>query len=161
MSFTIVLYALLISSGMDTETPDEFLQILASSNVETWIEHQFTGNSHDGILPDSITSIIGSKRSLSVEPGEKILEDVEGGYRVIYPLTRWTWRMDGGRIGSVCGESIIEWHPGGYTWVVIPFMVDEGTSIGRKESICMGITITASIALIGIIAVWYAKRRYG
>ena len=161
MSFTIMLCALIISSGMDTETPDAFLVVLASSDAETWIEHQFSSNSESEIHPDSIRSIIGEKRNLSVELGEKILEDVEGGYRVIFPLSRWTWRMDGGRIGSVSGESIIEWHPGGYTWVSIPFMIDEGTSIGRKETLCMGITITALIALIGIVAVWYAKRRYG
>ncbi len=161
MSLVILLYALIISSGMDTETPDAFLDILAASDAEIWVEHQFSGNSQTEIHPDSIRSVIGPKRNLSVEPGEKILEDVEGGYRVIFPLSRWTWRMDGGRIGSVSGESIIEWHPGGYTWVTIPLMMDEGASIGRKESLCMGITITASIALIGIIAVWYAKRRYG
>ncbi len=160
MSLVILLYSLTVCSAMDTETPDDFLEILASSDAEIWIEHQLMGNSQAEIHPDSIKSVLESKRSLSVESGERILQDVEGGYKVVFPESRWIWRMDGGRIGSVTGETVIEWHPGGYSWVTVPLMIDEGKVIGRKESMCMGVTITAAIFLIGIIAVWYAKRRY-
>ena len=103
---------------------------------------------------------IESLRSLSVEPGERILEDIEDGYRVIFPESRWTWRMEGGRIGSVRGESVVEWRPGGYNWTAIPVFSEEGASIGRKESLCMGATMMAAIGLVGVIAIWYAKRRY-
>ncbi len=160
MSLIFLLYSLIVPMAMNTETPDEFLEILASSDAEIWVEHQLTGNSPEEIQADSIRSVLELKRSLSVDSGERILQDVEGGYRVIFPETRWTWRMDGGRIGSVSGETIIEWHPGGYSWVTVPLMKDEGKVIGRKESVCMGVTITATIFFIGIIAVWYAKRRY-
>ncbi len=77
MSIFFVLCALIISSGMDTETPEAFLDILAASDAEIWIEHQFSGNSQTEIHPDSIRSIIGTKRNLSVELGERILEDVD------------------------------------------------------------------------------------
>lgn len=159
MSLILILYVMLISSGMDTDTPEEFLVNLSSCNAEQWVEFQYHGE--NTVPADTVKAIIESLRNLSVNPGEKILEDIEGGYRVIFPESKWTWRMDGGRIGSVRGESVIEWHLGGYSWVTLPIFTEEGASIGRKESLCMGVTITAAIVLIGIIAVWYAKRRYG
>ncbi len=161
MSLMIVLLALIVSSGMDVETPEEFLEILAESDAELWIEYQCTDNETDELHRDSIRSTIVSLTSLSVEPGDRLLEDVDGGYRVIFPESRWTWRMAGGRIGSVRGESVLEWRPGGYSWVTLPILTEEGTSIGRKESLCLGGTLTLAIGLVGIIAVWYAKRRYG
>jgi len=159
MSLIHILYIMVISIGMDVETPEEFLLTLASSNAEQWIEHQCTGA--DAMHPDTITAVIESFTSLSVNPGERILEDVEGGYRVIFPESRWTWRMSGGKIGSVRGESIVEWRPGGYSWAILPVLTEEGASIGRKESLCMGATVMMAIGVVGIIAVWYAKRRYG
>ncbi len=143
---------------MDVETPEEFLVTLASCNAEQWIEHQCTGT--DAIHPDTITAVIESLTSLSVDPGERVLEDVEGGYRVVFPESRWTWRMSEGRIGSVSGESVVEWRPGGYRWVTLPILTEEGASIGRRESLCMGATVMMAIGIVGIIAIWYAKRRY-
>ncbi len=159
MSLTITLCLMLISTGMDVETPEEFLATLSSCSADQWIEYQYL--SENAIHPDTVKARIESLRSLSIEPGERILEDIEGGYKVTFPESRWTWRMDGGRIGSVRGESVVEWHPGGYSWAAIPIFSDEGASIGRKESLCMGATMMAVIAVIGILAVWYAKRRYG
>lgn len=161
MSLIIMFFALIVSSGMDVETPEEFLVILAESDAELWIEHQYAGNNTEELHPDSIRAAMGSLTSLSVEPGERLLVDVDGGYRVIFPESRWTWRMEGGRIGSVQGESVLEWRPGGYSWAALPILTEEGASIGRKESLCLGGTITLAVGLVGIIAIWYAKRRYG
>ena len=160
MSLIVLLYSLILPSAMNTETPDEFLEILASGDAEIWVEHQLTDNPSTMIPPDSIRSVLELKRNLSVDSGERILQDVEGGYRVIFPETRWTWRMDGGRIGSISGETVIEWHPGGYSWVAVPLMKDEGKVIGPKESLCIGVTITGAVLFVGMIGVWYAKRRY-
>lgn len=160
MSLIILLFALIGSSGMDVDTPEEFLETLAGSDAELWIEHQYAGNDTEKIHPDTIRTAIVSLTSLSVEPGERLLQDVDGGYRVIFPESRWTWRMAGGRIGSVQGESVLEWRPGGYSWVALPILTEEGASIGRRESLCLGATITLAVGLVGIISVWYAKRRY-
>jgi hypothetical protein len=144
---------------MDAETPEEFLINLASCPAEQWIEYQLQTDS--SLSSDTVKALVESFRELSVEPGDRILEDMEGGYRVVFPESRWTWRMDGGRIGSVGGQSVIEWHPSGYSWVSLPVLTEKGASIGRRESLCMGVTIMLAIGVMGIIAVWYAKRRYG
>ncbi len=159
MSLILAVCIILISTGMDVETPEEFLTNLSSSHADQWIEFQYP--TENAIHPDTVKSIIGSLRSLSVEPGERILEDIEGGYRVTFPESRWTWRKDGGRIGSVRGESVVEWRPGGYSWTAIPVFTEEGASIGRRESLCMGVTMMAAIGIVGVIAIWCAKRRYG
>ncbi|MEA3267163.1 MAG: hypothetical protein U9P42_09525 [Candidatus Fermentibacteria bacterium] len=159
MTLFFALSVLIISAGMDVETPEEFLATLSSSNADQWIEFQYPAE--NSIHPDTVKIRIESLRSLSVDPGERILEDIEGGYRVVFPESRWTWRMDGGRIGSVRGESVVEWHPGGYSWTAIPVFSEDGVSMGRRESLCMGATMMAAIGVIGIFAVWYAKRRYG
>lgn len=156
---TLFLFSIVISAGIDTETPEEFLHILADSDAELWVEHQSTSGSH--IESDTILTIIRQIRNLSVEPGPRELEDIEGGYQVIFPESRWTWRLDGGRIGSVTGQAIVEWHPGGYTWVTVPVISEEAATIGRKESLCMGATIMLAIGFVGIIAIWYAKKKYG
>ena len=161
MSLLVLLYTLLVSYGMDVETPEEFLEVLSSGTADQWVDHQCGGDDHQQIPPDSIRALVGTLEDLSVEPGEMELEDVEGGYRAVFQESRWTWRIAGGRIGSVRGVSVVEWRPGGYTWVTLPVFTEERASIGRKESLCMGATITAAIGLIGSIAVWYAKRRYG
>ncbi|MCK5785981.1 MAG: hypothetical protein KAH54_05425 [Candidatus Sabulitectum sp.] len=158
MSLVLVLYAVLISRGMEAETPAEFLVNLSSCSADLWIEYQH--RSDQMVDPDTVRAIVNSSHSLSVDPGERILEDVEGGYRVIFPESRWTWRMDGGRIGSVRGESVIEWRLGGYSWVILPIFTEEAASIGRRESLCMGVTIMLAIGVFTIIIIWYAKRRY-
>jgi len=159
LSLIVALCVAVISTGIDTDTPEEFLTTLASSPAEIWIESQLPGD--NTIHPDTVTAVIGSRIDLSVDPGGRVLEDVEGGYRVLFPESRWTWRMDGGRIGSVRGQSVIEWHPGGYSWVAVPVFTEQGASIGRRESLCMGVTAMLAIGVIGILAIWYAKRRYG
>jgi hypothetical protein len=159
LTLILVLCVAITSVGIDTDTPEEFLTTLASSPAELWIECQLPGD--NTVDPDTVAAIIGSRRNLSVDPGERILEDTEGGYTVVFPESRWTWRMDGGRIGSVRGQSVIEWHPGGYRWVTVPVFIDEGASIGRRESLCMGATVMLGIGVIGVLAIWYAKRRYG
>ncbi len=159
LSLIVALCVAVISTGIDTDTPEEFLTTLASSPAEIWIESQLPGD--NTIHPDTVTAVIGSRIDLSVDPGGRVLEDVEGGYRVLFPESRWTWRMDGGRIGSVRGQSVIEWHPGGYSWVAVPVFTEQGASIGRRESLCMGVTVMLAIGVIGTLAIWYAKRRYG
>ena len=159
MTLILVLCVAVTSAGIDADTPEEFLTTLASSPAEIWIESQLPGD--NTIHPDTVTAVIGSRIDLSVDPGGRVLEDVEGGYRVLFPESRWTWRMDGGRIGSVRGQSVIEWHPGGYSWVAVPVFTEQGASIGRRESLCMGVTAMLAIGVIGILAIWYAKRRYG
>lgn len=163
MSLIFILYAMVILTRMDAATPEEFLVNLSSCDADRWIEFQYhsNDNGNDIVHPDTIVAIIGSLRNLSVNPGERMLENIEGGYRVIFPESRWTWRMDGGRIGSVRGESVVEWRPGGYSWVTLPVLSEEGVSMGRKESLCMSATIMLAIGGVGIIAIWYAKRRYG
>jgi hypothetical protein len=159
LTLILVLCVAVTSAGIDADTPEEFLAALAVSPAELWIECQISGD--NTIDPDTVTAIIGARRNLSVDPGGRVLEDVEGGYRVVFPESRWTWRMDGGRIGSVRGQSVIEWHPGGYSWVAVPVFTEQGASIGRRESLCMGVTVMLAIGVIGTLAIWYAKRRYG
>lgn len=155
-----LLFTVILSLGMETDTPEDFLETLSSSNADVWIEHQAEKNEDLTISSDTIVSVVSSFNSLSVNPGNSILEDINGGYRLIYPESHWTWRLDGGRIGSIKDTTIIEWKPGGYMWVVVPFFTQEGASLGRGQSLCMGATLTAFIIVLGVVVLWYIKRRY-
>lgn len=161
MSILYLLCTVVISSVMNTDNPEDFLHFLSSGSAEQWIEYQYSSDGYQTIHQDSIRNSIESFDTLYVQPGERLIEDVIGGYKVIFPASHWSWRTNDGRIGSVTGESVIEWHPGGYSWVTVPVLTEKGASIGREESLCMGVTITAAIALVGVICIWYAKRRYG
>ncbi len=156
-----LLFTVILSLGMETETPDDFLEILSSSSAEVWVEHQAEKNQDLTINPDTIVSVVSSFNSLSVNPGNSILEDIDSGYRLIYPESHWTWRLDGGRIGSVKDTTIIEWKPGGYMWVTVPFFTQEGASLGRRQSLCMGATLTGFIIVLGVVVLWSVKRKYG
>ncbi len=116
------------------------------------------GNPHP---PDSVTAVIGAFQELSVEPGPRELTDFDGGYRAIFSESRWTWRLPRGRIGSVTGESVVEWRPGGYRWVTVPLFQGGGAEVGPRETLCMGVIAMGAVMLVTIVAVWYAKRRFG
>lgn len=110
---------------------------------------------------DSVIMVIESLQDLSVEPGSMVLEDIEGGYQALFSSSRWTWRLSGGRIVSVTGLSVVEWHPGGYRWVSVPVFTGEGAEVGPREKLCVGVITMASIFLVMVFAIWYAKRRFG
>jgi hypothetical protein len=157
LSITLLLLsAVVFSSAIDAETPEDFLIYLTSSTADQWILSQCGTD----VPPDTVEALIGSLTNLSVEPGERVLIDIEGGYRAEFNESRWTWRLPGGRIGSVTGLTAVEWHPGGYQWVTVPVFTDKGATLGSKEQICLGVTTMAAIGLVALVAIWVAKRRY-
>lgn len=145
-------------SIMDADTPELFLAALATASPEEWVQSMVLMEST--LSEDSIRDTVNSFLSLSVEPGIRILEDFDGGYRAVFSESRWTWRLPEGRIGSVVGESVVEWRPGGYRWQTVPVFTEKGSTVGPKESLCVGVMATGAVILVGIVAVWYAKRRY-
>jgi hypothetical protein len=116
------------------------------------------GNPHQ---PDSVAAAVSAFQELSVETGSRELTDFDGGYRAVFSESRWTWRLPGGRIGSITGESVVEWRPGGYRWVTVPVFQGGGAEVGPRETLCMGATAMGAVMLVAIVAVWYAKRRFG
>ena len=154
----LLLCAFTVSSLMESDTPNLFLEALASASAEEWVASMaLEGNSFD---PDSVTGRIEAFQQLSVDPGARVLEDFEGGYRAVFSESRWTWRLPGGRIGSVTGQSVVEWRPGGYRWVTVPVFTEKGAEVGTREKLCMGAVSMAAVLLVSAFAVWYAKRRY-
>ncbi|PIE52974.1 hypothetical protein CSA37_03425 [Candidatus Fermentibacteria bacterium] len=161
LMFDTVLTALVIvsSSVIEADTPELFLHGLADATAEEWVESAaFEGND---MHPDSIRITIEGFRDLSVEPGERVLEDFDGGYRAIFTESRWIWRLDQGRIGSVTGETVVEWRPGGYRWVTAPVFSKQSSTVGPRERMCVGVTAMGAVVMVSFIALWYAKRRYG
>ncbi len=157
--FTLLFCAFAVSSLTESDTPDIFLEALASASADEWVEFMaYEGNTFD---PDSVVFTIESFQDLSVDPGERVLEDFDGGYRTLFPESRWTWRLPGGRIGSVTGMSVVEWRPGGYRWVTVPVLTEKGAEVGPREKLCMGVTAMAAVLLVTVIGIWYAKRRFG
>ncbi len=155
----IAVVAIASGSVMDADTPELFLHGLADATAEEWLESvAFEGNEMN---PDSVRITIEGFRDLSVDPGERELEDFEGGYRAIFPESRWTWRLEQGRIGSVTGETVVEWRPGGYRWVTAPVFSNRSTTVGPRERMCVGATAMGAVVMVSFIALWYAKRRYG
>ncbi len=157
-SFFLAMMFTQMESVMDADTPDLFLEALASASAEEWIESMVL--TEDSLSEDSIRVTIVSFQELSVEPGIRILEDFDGGYRAVFSESRWTWRLPQGRIGSVTGESVVEWRPGGYRWATVPLFTEKGTTVGPKETLCLGVIAMSAVILVGIVAIWYVKRRY-
>gem|GEM_PF-1916357 len=145
--------------AMEADTPEEFLHKLSSGTASQWVECQ--SEDEDAINPDTVEAVIATMTSLSVEPGDRLLEDMEGGYRAVFPESRWTWCLPGGRIGSVTGTSVVEWRPAGYSWVTVPLFTERATTLGSKEQLCLGVTTMSAIGLVAIVAIWFAKRKYG
>lgn len=143
----------------ESDTPRLFLETLASAPPSEWVESMAYGT--NSLNPDSVTRQIESYQELSVDPGDRVLEDFDGGYRAIFNTSRWTWRLPGGRIGSVAGTSVVEWRPGGYRWVTVPLFTEKGAEVGTREKLCMGVIAMVSVMLVLVFAIWYAKRRYG
>lgn len=144
---------------MGSDTPTLFLEALAGASSEEWVESMVLRDT--GMEPESIRTVIDGMDQLSVEPGERILEDLEGGYRAVFPESRWTWRLPGGRIGSVTGESVVEWRPGGYRWATVPLFTEEAAEIGTRERLCMGAVAMMAVLLVTVFVIWYVKRKYG
>ena len=159
MFFTLLLCCYTGSSISGSDTPELFLCALASAEASEWVGSM--AREGNGFQPDSVVMQIESDQELAVEPGEMTLDDFDGGYRAEFPESRWTWRLPGGRIGSVTGLSVVEWRPGGYRWVTVPIFTEKGAEVGPREKLCMGVVSMAAVLLITVVAVWYAKRRYG
>ena len=157
--FTLLFCTFTVSSLMESDSPDLFLEALASASADEWVESMASGdNTFD---PDSVVIAIEALQDLSVDPGERVLEDFEGGYHAVFSESKWTWRLPGGRIGSVTGLSVVEWRPGGYRWVTVPVLTEKGAEVGPREKLCMGVVSMAAVLLVTVFGVWYAKRRFG
>ncbi|HPF32656.1 MAG TPA: hypothetical protein P5207_05460 [Candidatus Sabulitectum sp.] len=132
---------------------------LADASPEEWVGSMAAeANQHQ---PDSVFAAIEGLQELSVDPGPRELIDFDGGYNAVFPESRWTWRLPGGRIGSITGESVVEWRPGGYRWVTVPIFQGGGAEVGPREKLCMGVISMVAVLLVSVFGVWYAKRRFG
>jgi hypothetical protein len=159
MTTVFAIWLIVSSSPAGAETPSEFLSELVSLEPSGWVDHLWI---EERVLnPDTVLAIITPMRQISVEPGRMTLEDIDGGYRALFPNSRWSWRMSGGRVGSASGLTVVVWRPGGYRLAHAPLFTGEVTTIGPRESLCMGAVITGAIITVMLFAVWYAKRRYG
>lgn len=155
MIFLTPLITLLLAVWSNPGTPEDFLDMMAGSPVEFWLEHR------DGPEPpvDSIRHFFQGVSSISVTPGRRVIEELEDGYFVIFPESRWTYRKNH-RISSVSDTTVIRWTPSGYRWLRIPVFHREPRGLSPTQGLCGGVLLTGAIVVAALIILGYARRRF-
>jgi hypothetical protein len=102
----VALILLLLVSNA-SETPEGFLEQLTLADPDFWVETRLGNNPR----PDSIRTFLEGVSNLTVIPGPRVLEQTEGGYRVVFPEFAGG---SGGRAGfTPSATPPAWWDPGG------------------------------------------------
>ncbi len=163
-SFLLVLFL----SGSYTATPEEFLdglceQIQGLEGARFW--HESAWEDIEGSLsdPDSMRVFLEGRVNLSVDPGHRILSEIDeetGRYRVEYPASIWTWSGEDGRMCRTAGPSVIIWSDGHFYWQTLPVIGGRPAEIGMTERFLTGIFFTVIVLLFGMLLIIWAKRKF-
>ncbi len=137
-------------------TPEEFLvQLARSSDPGFWVETR----PDDGPSPDSIVSFLQDVSNLTVTPGPRIMEQTEGGYRVVFPECRWRFRR-AGRIHSVRDTTCVEWTSGGFRWTRLPLFDSHEKGLDPMKGLCGGLLLFGGILGFTVILLVSVRRKY-
>jgi hypothetical protein len=144
---------LLVSSA--SGTPEEFLERLALSEPDFWVETRLG----DEPPADSILSFLDGVSDLTVTPGPRIMEQTEDGYMVVFPESRWGFRRSG-RIHAVEDTACVVWTSGGFRWSRIPLFQAQGSGLDPMKGICGGLLLSGVILGLAVMLLVSARRRY-
>lgn len=152
----LFLFLFTLAAGtQDASSPEGFLEQLAASGADYWVETGLT----DQPAPDSIRSFLSEVVSMSVTPGKRVLEETPTGYRVIFPESKWGYRR-AGRFHSVTDTTTIEWRDTGFGWIRVPVFGGRTAVMDKTMGLCSGLILTAVIIGIAVMVLVNVRRRF-
>lgn len=151
---------------LSASTPEGFLQELCDNHYGTdgaifWATHASSEVKEELADSDSLMLLLGNINELSVTPGMRTdFENTGDAFRIEYAESFWTWTDSAGSLHRVDGLTSVECRYGDYTWIQIPVLSSESTSISKNEKMIFGFLLSILLALFAIISLGWAKRRY-
>ena len=150
----VALILLLLVSNA-SETPEGFLVQLTLADPDFWVETRLGNNPR----PDSIRTFLEGVSNLTVIPGPRVLEQTEGGYRVVFPECRWGFRR-AGRIHALSDTTCVVWTPEGFRWSRIPLFNEQNEGLDPMKGVCGGLILSGVILGLAVMFLVSARRRY-
>ena len=159
---------LALSLGVFAESPEALLDSLCAnasgpSAVRYWQQAGDPEGTVPSSHPDTLGRILGNCTGISVEPGEDRMGESGATYYVReFPDARWTWVDSAGSNRQAIGATEVVFRDGSYRWRKVPLsaaIAESGVSSGQQ--LLLALVATALAALLGGMAVWWAKRRWG
>jgi len=159
---------LALSAAAFAESPEALLDSLCSSRsgegaVRCWQSFADPAGTTPPAHPDTIRALLRSRSGLTVEPGEHELgETGETFYVLVFPESQWTWTDGGGTDRVVRGRTEVVFRDGGFYWRSLPLSPGrEGAAVSSSQRILMGMMLTGVTLVVALMALWWAKRRWG
>ncbi|MFO7950806.1 MAG: hypothetical protein R6U36_10635 [Candidatus Fermentibacteraceae bacterium] len=161
-----MLLALAVSAF--AESPEALLDSLCSrcsgeGAVRCWQSCADPAGTTPSAHPDTIRALLQSCSDLSVEPGEHELgETGETFYVLVFPESEWTSTDGEGTDRVVRGRTEVVFRDGRFYWRSIPLSPGrEGAAVSSGQRILMGMMLTGVTLVVALLALWWAKRRWG
>lgn len=151
---------------LDPSTPEDFLYELCENSsgmegAEFWSSHASMEVQSALADPDSLVTILGGMRELTVNTGTRTaFDESENMFRIEFGESIWTWIDSDDNLHRKKGLSVVICSRGDYTWSDIPVLSTRSISIGRKEKLITGILITFLVLISTFILLVWARRRY-
>lgn len=159
---------LAIAVAAFAESPEALLDSLCSSRsgdgaVGCWQSCADPAGTTPPAHPDTIRALLRSRSGLSVEPGDHELgETGETFYVLVFPESEWTWTDDEGTDRVVRGRTEVVFRDGRFYWRSLPLSPGrEGAAVSSSQRILMGMMLTGVTLVVALMALWWAKRRWG
>lgn len=155
------------SLGLFAETPEALLDSLCAHSrgtegVSYWEETADPEGTSPPADPDTLARMLGSRSGLSVEPGEDELgERGETHYVKVYAESRWRWSDSTGTGRVAAGRTEVVYRDGRYYWREVPLQSGRGGTVTGRQRLLMGMIATGALAVVGGMALWWARRRWG
>ena len=147
-----------------TSTPEEFLHSLCENRVglqgaRFWAECSW----EESVELDSIAVLLNGFEYLSVEPGRRILSEIDevtGDYTVEYPESKWSWHDENSNDCRSVGRSVIIWSDGHFYWKELPLFSGPVAEVGFAERFITGLLFTVVLLVFGVLVLVWARRKY-
>ncbi len=161
---TILSLMIMYTVASYTSTPEEFLNSLCDNRIglqgaRYWVESSW----QQSIELDSIAFFLNDFDDLSVEPGRRILteiDEVTGEYTVEYPESKWSWQGENNQACRSVGKSVVVWSDGHYYWKELPLFSGSAAEIGITEKFITGLLFTVVLLVFGVLVLVWARRKY-
>jgi len=161
---TILSLLIMYTIASYTSTPEDFLNSLCDNRTglqgaRFWVESSW----QESIELDSIAVLLNGFEYLSVEPGRRILSEIDevtGEYTVEYPESRWSWRGEDNHDCRAVGRSVVVWSDGHFYWKELPLFSGSAAEISITQKFITGLLFTVVLLVFGVLVLVWARRKY-
>jgi len=161
---TLLYFMIMYTIASYTSTPEDFLNSLCDNRAglqgaRFWVESSW----QEPIELDSIAFLLNGFEDLSVEPGRRILSEIDevtGEYTVEYPESKWSWQGENNHAHRAVGISVVIWSDGHYYWKELPLFSGTAADVGITERFITGLLFTVVLLVFGVLVLVWARRKY-